>query len=46
MTWVTVALYTLPMSLAAGLGGLPFFFVKDLSSRSEVVTHVQVPGCV
>lgn len=44
VTWVTVALYTLPMALTAGLGGLPFFFVKDVSASFEGAANAMASG--
>ena len=44
MTWVTVALYAIPMALASGLGGVPFFFTDGLSRRSEGIANAVAAG--
>jgi zinc transporter ZupT len=44
VTWVTVALYTFPMALASGLGGIPFFFTTELSQRSEGIANAIAAG--
>lgn len=44
VTWVTVALYAIPMALASGLGGVPFFFTDGLSRRSEGIANAIAAG--
>ena len=44
VSWVTVMLYTLPMALVAGLGGLPFFFVERLSEAHEGIANAAAAG--
>lgn len=39
VTWQTVFMFTLPMALVSGLGGVPFFFVGKLDGKAAGIAN-------